>query len=229
MGRRHKKRGRTSGWSRATRYATKFSPQLYQQIVEPQLDTIIESETQYQATHNLIIEEVRRLIQQYGNEAFRLQAYIWAAQGFWYCSVHFTDKARLKCAVQKFLRYKVEGLIEEILRRIAFKFGIVLPDWDSILKDFLKLEIVLGRPQTVWGIPMVKLNTVMPIYATAETTGLSIRLIIKKPDGTTLEYPMIDIGDGNYKREILFDQKGPWLLEVVYPDGFKRKKLVYVD
>jgi len=66
----------------------------------------------------------------------------------------------------------------------------------------------------------------MDLYATAESSGLSITIVITKPDGTKIQDTMLDLGDGNYKYTFTFDQQGEYLIEVVYPDGFKRKKIV---
>jgi len=96
--------------------------------------------------------------------------------------------------------------------------------------DFLKH--LIAKPTVpvmlpiAWGENMVKVGTTMDLYATAESSGLSITIVITKPDGTKIQDTMLDLGDGNYKYTFTFDQQGEYLIEVVYPDGFKRKKIV---
>jgi len=98
--------------------------------------------------------------------------------------------------------------------------------------DFLKLLIVRPPVQVVtpisWGENMVKVGTTMDLYATAESSGLTLTIVITKPDGTKIRDTMEDLGDGNYKYTFTFDQKGEYLIEIIYPDGFKRKKIVMV-
>jgi len=78
-----------------------------------------------------------------------------------------------------------------------------------------------------WGENIVKVGSSMKIYATAEGTGLSLQIIIVKPDGSRIQNVMTDLGDGNYVYEAYFDQPGQYLVEVIYPDGFKRKKIIF--
>jgi len=92
--------------------------------------------------------------------------------------------------------------------------------------DHLKYLIKPPAIVPVWGENIVRVGTSMKIYATAEDKGMTLKIVIIKPDGTKIEGVMSDLGDGNYVYEVYFDQRGQYLIEVIYPDGFKRKKIV---
>jgi len=92
--------------------------------------------------------------------------------------------------------------------------------------DHLKYLIKPPAIVSVWGENIVRVGTSMKIYATAEDKGMTLKIVIIKPDGTKIEGVMTDLGDGNYVYEVYFDQRGQYLVEVIYPDGFKRKKIV---
>lgn len=214
---------------RIARYEIKVDPDIIKTYIQKEKELMVQKEREYQPIHVMLTELVRDVVTKYGVESTRLQGYMWYAQGVWYCTVHYSSLALTKCVVMKFLEAKMRDLNEECLRIIARRLGVEIPDWDVIVKIFLKAEIVLGKAATVWGIPLVELNKTLPIYIQAEESGMNIVVKIVKPDGRTEEKKAEDLGDGNYKVEITFDQPGPWLIEVIYPDGFRRKKLVYVS
>lgn len=94
------------------------------------------------------------------------------------------------------------------------------------LKHLIKPPAVVPAVVSAWGENIVRVGTSMKIYATAEGSGLTLKIVINKPDGTKIEGIMTDLGDGNYVYEVYFDQRGQYLIEVIYPDGFKKKKIV---
>ena len=229
MGKRKRRGFPSTPISRINRYVSKLDPSLNARIIDKQKDLMIDAEKEYQVEHSVLINKVISLLEQYPEEMWKRADYIAAGQGFWYCSKRYTGKSKLRCAVQNFLYWKAYGLNEIVLRRIATLFGIYLPGWDEILGLYLNVPISIGVGQTVWGIPVVAYGQTLPIYLHAESSGLTIKVRVRKPDGTTYETTAVDLGDGNYKVEIFFDQRGLWLLEAVFPDGFKRKKAVYVS
>lgn len=182
----------------------------------------------YQVTHEQLIALVREVLADFPSEAARHQSYMWLAQGVWECTQKFTGPALERCAVQKYLVRRVEGLDDTAMRIIAARLGVKLPPWDKILTHYLKVPVQLGGVTTVWGYPLVRQGTLAPVYIQAEESGLNIQVVVTKPDGTQTTTTAEDLGEGNYKVDILFDQKGMWLIEAVFPDGYKMKKQVYV-
>jgi len=183
----------------------------------------------YQVTHEYLISLVRDVLSRFPSEAARHQSYMWLAQGIWECTQRFTGQALERCAVQKYLVRRVEGLDDTAMRIIASRLGVKLPPWDKILTEYLNVPVSIGGVTTVWGYPLVKLGTLAPVYIQAEESGLQIQVIVTKPDGTQTTIQAEDLGEGNYKVDILFDQKGMWLIEAVFPDGQRLKKQVYVS
>jgi len=108
------------------------------------------------------------------------------------------------------------------------RYVLVEPKTGRIITfgDHLKHLIKPPAIVSVWGENIVRVGTSMKIYATAEDSGLTLRIVVIKPDGTKIEGIMTDLGDRNYVYEVYFDQRGQYLIEVIYPDGFKRKKIV---
>lgn len=182
----------------------------------------------YQVTHEYLISLVRDVLSKFPSEAARHQSYMWLAQGIWECTQKFTGPALERCAVQKYLVRRVEGLDDTAMRIIAARLGVRLPSWDTILVKYLNVPIQVTTVETVWGYPLVKLGSIQPIYIEAEQSGLNIQVIVTKPDGSKITTSAEDLGEGNYKVDIYFDQKGMWLIEAVFPDGFRMKKQVYV-
>lgn len=182
----------------------------------------------YQVTHEYMISLVRDVLSRFPSEAARHQSYMWLAQGIWECTQKFTGPALERCAVQKYLVRRVEGLNDTAMRIIAARLGVRLPSWDTILVKYLNVPIQVTTVETVWGYPLVKLGSIQPIYIEAEQSGLNIQIIVTKPDGSKITASAEDLGEGNYKVDIYFDQKGMWLIEAVFPDGFRMKKQVYV-
>ena len=183
----------------------------------------------YQVTHEYLISLVRDVLSRFPSEAARHQSYMWLAQGIWECSQRFTCQALERCAVQKYLVRRVEGLDDTAMRIIAARLGVRLPPWDKILTEYLNVPVSIGGVTTVWGYPLVKQGTLAPVYIQAEESGLQIQVIVTKPDGTQTSIQAEDLGEGNYKVNILFDQKGMWIIEAVFPDGQRLKKQVYVS
>lgn len=183
----------------------------------------------YQVTHEYLIALVRDVLRGFPGEAARHQSYMWLAQGIWECSQRFTGQALLRCAVQKYLARRVEGLDDTAMRIIASRLGVRLPPWDVILSEYLKVPIQVAAPATTWGYPVVRLGTLMPVYIQAEQSGLDIKVVIRQPDGTVYEKQAEDLGEGNYRVDILFSQKGVWVIEAVFPDGYRLKKQVIVE
>ena len=184
---------------------------------------------EYQVTHEYLIRLVREVLAGFPAEAVRQQSYVWLAQGIWECTQKFSGPALERCAVQKYLARRVEGLDDAAMRIIAARLGVRLPPWDKILRDYLNVPISIGGVTTVWGYPLVRLGTRMPVYIQAEQPGLQIQVVITKPDGTKTTVVAEDLGEGNYRVDVLFDQRGAWLIEAVFPDGQRLKKQVYVD
>lgn len=182
----------------------------------------------YQVTHEYLIRMVREVLAGFPGEAARHQSYMWLAQGIWECTQKYSGPALEKCAVQKYLVRRVEGLDDTAMRIIASRLGVNLPPWDKILTQYLKVPVQVARVSTVWGYPVVRVGTLMPVYIQAEKSGLDIVVRVRQPDGTVYEKKADDIGEGNYKVDILFSQPGTWLIEAVFPDGYIMKKQVYV-
>jgi len=95
--------------------------------------------------------------------------------------------------------------------------------------DYLKDLIASIELTASWGEHRVRAGTTITLYATAESSGLILTIRITKPDGTKIEGTMTDLGDGNYSYTTTFDIRGEWLIEVIYPDGMKRKMVVLVN
>jgi len=106
----------------------------------------------------------------------------------------------------------------------AFTGSII--DFGDHLRFLVVKPVVAVTVPAVWGERMVKVGTTLDLYATAESNGLTIRIVIVKPDGSKVEDVMQDLGDGNYKYTFTFDQAGQYLIEIIYPDGYKKKRVV---
>ncbi len=182
----------------------------------------------YQVTHEYLIKLVKDVLASFPSEAARHHEYMWFAQGVWECTQKYRGPALEKCAVQKYVHHKVSDLNDTAMRIIASRLGVKLPPWDTILVKYLKVPIQVTTVETVWGYPLVRLGSVQPVYIEAEKSGLNIQVIITKPSGAKITTTAEDLGEGNYKVDIYFDEKGMWLIEAVFPDGYKMKKQVYV-
>jgi len=227
VGRRRPRGSVSSGSIRFRKWKKKTEPVVTARITALSRDIAVSEEMEYQHVHADLITAVRKMASDYGSEAFKLQGYIWFAQGVWYCKKHYTSKTLVKCAIAPFIDAKLRDLNEELLRKIGFYLGVVIPDWDTILKEYIKPNLIIAK--VVWGYPMVTLGTLMPVYVQAEKEGLTITMKVKKPDGTEFTTVMEDVGGGNYKADTYFDVKGAWVLEAIYPDGRIVKKEVVVS
>ncbi len=84
--------------------------------------------------------------------------------------------------------------------------------------------ILLASAEISWGITVVIVGRTYTFRFVAEAPGMSITVVITKPDGTKITKTAQDLGDGNYAVDVYVDQEGMWLLEAVFPDGFRMKK-----
>jgi len=101
--------------------------------------------------------------------------------------------------------------------------GAVLAFGDYLRELISSIELAYA-----WGEYRVRAGATVTLYATAESPGLKVRIIITKPSGARVEDTMRDLGDGNYSYTVTFDERGEWLIECVYPDGMRRKRVVIV-
>jgi len=110
------------------------------------------------------------------------------------------------------------------------RYVLIDPTTGTVISvgDYLKHLIKIPAVISVWGVNIVRVGTTIKIHATAEDEGMTLKIVVTKPDGSKVEGIMEDLGGRNYGYDVTFDMAGEYLIEIVYPDGFKRKKVVLV-
>jgi len=214
---------------RAARWYSKTDANVYAVYLSRVKDLAFKDVSAYQAVHESLISLVKEVTQCDGGEYVRTHAYLWYAQGIWYIVNHFEGKTRQREADALYLYWRLMGLSDALLRIIARKLGVEISPLDVIARD---LGIVAVKPtlpaEFPWGMPVVLKGKTLPLMLQAESAGLAITVVARKPDGTSVELPVEDLGDGNYRVTVTFDQEGAWVLEAHFPDGQILKKEIYV-
>ncbi len=144
--------------------------------------------------------------------------------------------ARMRCGfpvaeVRVFYGFELLYLFSCPTETAEPQYLLLDPEAARVVHKAAWLTLLLRRAPVVpaWGFPLVRVGTTMRVYATAEGPGMLLRILVRRPDGSVEEGVMEDLGDGNYAYTVRFDVPGEYLIEIVYPDGFKRKKVVIAE
>ena len=208
----------------------KLEPETYAIYLTRVKDLAREKFEYYQVVHEFLIKLVREVLSHYPEESHRMHAYMWYAQGLWYIIQRYgkpTGSPAMQIEVDSLYLYFLSlGLKDLPMRAIAQRMGVTISK-----KEEIAVRIGVYIPYAIvefpWGLPIVIVGKTVRFYLTAERAGLAISVVVTKPDGSKQTLSVIDLGDGNYAVDVYFDQEGVWILEAIFPDGFKLKREVY--
>jgi len=111
----------------------KLEPVTYSIYLEHTKPIALRFFTEYQAIHEYLIKLVKDVLGKYPDESSKQHAYMWYAQGIWYCTQRYKAKALRNEVNALFVYWYMLGLQEEPMREIAKKLGIKIDEWDYIL------------------------------------------------------------------------------------------------
>jgi len=119
---------------RAKLWYRKMDPHVYAVYLSATKDIAFDKFLYYQEVHEDIIRIVKDVLSRYPEEYIKTHAYVWYAQGIWYVSKRYRDRAMLREANALFTYFYMLGLREEPMREIATRLGVIIPDWDIVLE-----------------------------------------------------------------------------------------------
>ena len=119
--------------SRVELWDRKLEPETYRTYLTAVKPIALRKFSEYQCIHESLIKIVKDVISKYPNETTRQHAYMWYAQGIWYCTQRYKDDALRKEANALFMYWLMLGLREEPLREIAIRLGVKIDDWNYLL------------------------------------------------------------------------------------------------
>ena len=112
--------------------------------VKPQASELV---AQYQATHELIISNVKNTLTRLNIESHLQHEYVWYAQRLWKLAQTYKGKALQREADALYLWYLARGRNEVALRAIAASMGIKISSTEDIVGDVLAPVLIkeVGR------------------------------------------------------------------------------------
>ena len=119
--------------SRIELWDRKMEPDVYARYLTAVKPLALRKFAEYQVVHEELIRMVKEVLAKYPEESAKQHAYMWFAQGVWYCKQHYNSKALEKEVNALFVYWYMLGLREEPMREICARLGISLPDWETIL------------------------------------------------------------------------------------------------
>jgi len=174
----------------------KLEPDTYAVYLTQVKDMARDKFLRYQAVHEYLIKIVKDVVSKHPEETARQHAYMWFAQGLWYCTQRYSDAALQREADALFLYYLALGLREYVLREVACRLGVKISDWSTLLERIGMSEDVIYRgtkralAETLHGVDV---NVTDATYEYDPATGNLTKIVIKdKVTGRTkvihLEY-----------------------------------------
>jgi len=136
-----------SPFLRAQMWDAKVTGEDYARIlprVKPQASGLV---AQYQATHELIISNVKNTLTRLNIESHLQHEYVWYAQRLWKLAQTYKGKALQREADALYLWYLARGRNEVALRAIAASMGIKISSTEDIVGDVLAPVLIkeVGR------------------------------------------------------------------------------------
>jgi len=119
--------------NRVIMWDSKLEPETYGRYLVLTKEIARRAFTRYQFIHEELIRIVKQVLSKYPSEVAREHAYMWFAQGIWYITQRYSDKALQKEADALFTYFLFLGLREDALREIAEKLGVKISDYDTLL------------------------------------------------------------------------------------------------
>lgn len=144
------------------------------------LDKII----QYQAIHEELIKIVKSVISKYPDELIREHAYVWFAQGIWYCKMRYRDEALQREANALFIYWLALGLREEPLREIAQQLGVTIDPTERILAKQLG---ILVSEQVYEGTRKAIEETLMPLLEDPDVKTNPLKIDIEYDENKNIK------------------------------------------
>ena len=87
---------------------------------------------EYQVVHEQLIKIVKDVTAKYPDEYAKQHAYMWYAQGIWYCRQRYRDEALQREVDALFVYWYMLGLKEEPMREIANRLGVKISSWEEL-------------------------------------------------------------------------------------------------
>ena len=135
----------------------------------------------YQVVHEELIRIVKDVTSRYPSESARQHAYMWYAQGLWYCTQRYKSKALQTEADALFVYFYLLGLNDECLREIASRLGIKISDWLNILGRLpMSQQIIYEGVKKALAetLHKVEVNTTDTQIEYDPATGLPIKITV---------------------------------------------------
>jgi len=120
----------------------KVDGDVYKLIISRVKDYSFNAVVEYQAHHERIIKIVKNVIDSFGEDPSKKHAYVWFAQGVWYCCQRYKDEALVRETSALYIYWRALGLNPDVLRRIASGICVELPDDETILTKYLGIKLV---------------------------------------------------------------------------------------
>jgi len=141
----------------------KLEPDTYAVYLTQVKDMARDKFLRYQAVHEYLIKIVKDVVSKHPDETARQHAYMWFAQGLWYCTQRYSDTALQREADSLYIYYLCLGLKDEALREVASRLGVKISPISYIVEKVIGLKVgVLTSEQVYEGTKQALEEVVEP-------------------------------------------------------------------